>query len=168
MSISKPIYIIVAVAKNGVIGQQGHLPWRIPEDWDYMLNCTRGGIMIEGRRCYEELGGALPGRKTIVLSRRLPPLADALTATSLAHALDQAQSLPEGNIIWIAGGEQVYKEAMPLARRLYITRIDHAFEGDTHFPAWQDYFPHCLESRASSDANYRYTFEVYSKTSGCD
>lgn len=156
---AKPIYIIVACGENRVIGKDGHLPWDIPEDARYYEEMTRGGIVICGRRVYEELGKAMPERKTLVLTRdpdRSYP--DAGTAPSLPAALEQAQQASHPGPIWIAGGQKVYEEALELADKLYLTLIQEDFEGDTWFPEWNPPFSKTLSERLSSDSNYHYTF----------
>jgi dihydrofolate reductase len=157
----KPIYIIVACSENRIIGKDGGLPWSIPEDTHYFRNKVKGGIVIEGRRCFEESGEAFPDSDTIVLSR--DPLfcpRGVLTAVSLPLALELAQGLEGDGPIWICGGETIYEESLPLADKLYLTVVHANVEGDTSFPKWQDYFSAELECRESSDENYKYTFFV--------
>lgn len=158
----KPVYLIAAIAQNRVIGNQGKLPWSIPEDWQYLLDTTRGGILLLGRRCYEEFGGALPEREMVVLTRQTSEkFSDVHCAGSFEQGLAIALSLP-GQAIWIAGGQEVYREALPHAQAAYITHIHAQVPGDTFFPEdWESYFPHCQSKRDSHDANYSYTFCVY-------
>eukprot|EP00953_Heterococcus_sp_UTEX-ZZ885_P002680 1963-Heterococcus_DN1.PRE.1 len=111
----KQIYLIAAVSRNGVIGAHGRLPWSLPADRDRFLWLTAGNVIVYGRKTYEhELRRAIPGRLNIVVSS--DPnyrLEDALTATSVKHAiqLSQASTLVAAcRIIWLAGGERVYSE----------------------------------------------------------
>lgn len=172
---AKPVWAIAACGSNGVIGAAGGLPWKIAEDWEYLLDMIKGGIVINGRRCYEEaksLGGGasgtLPGvASTVVISTTLDPalVTDATVVASLDEALTVAQSLP-GSKIWIGGGRRVYAEAFKDRRvaRLYLTEIKTAFEGDVAIPEdWQDDFPTLVSSHCSHDMNHEFDFNVYSR-----
>jgi dihydrofolate reductase len=159
------INIIVACARNGVIGRKGRLPWDIPEDWGYFLEKTREGTLVFGRRCYEEMvERTKEGRHAVILSRN-PEFQPAFghKATSIPEALEIAKSL--GREIWICGGEQIYRETLPLADRLLITKIHADIEGDTHFPAWEHLFQHEDNRKDSQDSKYRYSFHTYEKRS---
>lgn len=157
----KPVYMIVACSENRIIGKDGGLPWSIPEDAAFFLNKVKGGIVIEGRRCFEETGKAFPESDTIVLSRDglfAPP--GILTAVSLPLALELAQSMEGEGPIWICGGEAIYEEGLPLADKLYLTIVHAEVEGDTRFPDWREHFTAELDRRESSDENFSYTFVV--------
>ncbi len=129
----KPVLsIIVAVARNGVIGRENRLPWRLPADLLHFKQVTMGKPMIMGRRTWESLPGLLPGRRHIVLSRDPGYRAEgAEVATSLEQALALAGEVDE---VMIIGGARLYEQALPLAQRLYLTEIDADIEGDAHFP----------------------------------
>ena len=158
---AKPVYMIVACSENRVIGRDGGLPWDLPEDSAYYATMTEGGIVIEGRKVYEELGRAMPNRKTIVLTRnperRFP---DAETASSLGAALEMAQHSAHPGPIWIAGGEQVYEEAMAVADKLFLTLVHDTYVGDTYFPEWDPPFSTILSKRTSSHKGVGFTFLV--------
>jgi len=125
--------LIAAVAANGVIGRDGKLPWRLPDDLRRFRQLTSGHSIIMGRRTWDSLGRPLPSRQNIVVTRQPSFGADgALVARSLAEALG-AVALPEP--AFCIGGGELYRTAMPLARTAYVTEIDRAFEGDTTFPA---------------------------------
>ncbi len=152
------IAFIAAVARNGVIGKNQDLPWRIPEDWAYFKKMTMGKTMLMGRKTFESLGKPLPGRKHLVITRQTdypaPPgvevyqtIADALAA----H--------PHEDIFVIGGGE-IFREMLPLADTLYITHIDQDYDGDTFFPPidpkiWKE---------ISRDPKDGYSFVVYKHT----
>ena len=162
----KPIYMIVACAENRVIGKEGGgLPWSIPEDTAYWKEQVTGGIMIEGRRCFEELGGAFPNTDTIVLSRdsSYSP-AGVLTAVSLPLAIELAQGLEGEGPIWLCGGPSVYREGMPLAEKLYQTQVHGEFEGVAYFPDWRSDFTVELERRESSYGDLSYSFLVLGRS----
>ena len=127
------ITLIVARARNGVIGRDGKLPWRLPEDLAFFKRTTMGQPIVMGRRTWESIGRPLPGRRNIVVSRRAGFLADgAETAPSLDEALRLCAGSEE---VFVIGGAQLYAEALPRAGRLIVTEIDADFEGDTHWPA---------------------------------
>ena len=160
---------MVAVALNSVIGKpDGGLPWSIPEDTAYFKKTTEGGVMIEGTVCYTELGGALPDRGTVVVSasaRKSFP--GASRASSLDVALRIADKLPYDGPVWICGGEKIYAEGLPHCSRLYITRIDKAYEGEGYkvFPSdWSKYFTRLVSSRASQYEDINFVFEVWERS----
>ncbi|GMV12900.1 MAG: dihydrofolate reductase [Polyangiaceae bacterium] len=122
---------ILAVADNGVIGSAGRLPWDHPEDREHFRLTTWGHAVLMGRRTWEEVGSALPGRENVVLSSRLVAPAGARVATSLDAALELAFALdPEPFVI---GGAALFAAAWPRVRRVYLTRIPGAPPGDTRF-----------------------------------
>ena len=153
------INLIVACARNRVIGKDGRLPWRISEDWEYFLEKTRQGTLVMGRRCYDEMGKHLLDRKVVALSRNpTQSFEHARKASSLPEALEMAQS-NDGDV-WICGGQAIYEEAMPLADRLYLTLIDAEYEGDVFFPPWEDQFTNELARREMVLDGLRLVFMV--------
>lgn len=131
------IHLIAACASNGVIGRDGTMPWHIPADLQHFKELTMGHTVIMGRRTYESIGGALPGRQNIVVSGTLQQVEQCVIVPSLAKALAAAQQTE----IFIIGGAQLYQEALPLAEQLDFTLIDASPEGDTFFPTvdWKAY-----------------------------
>jgi dihydrofolate reductase len=130
------VTLIAAVADNGVIGRGNDIPWRLPEDWRRFKRTTMGHHLIMGRRTWESIGTPLPGRTTVVISRGKPRLPEGvLLADSLETALDLARRSGDDEA-FVAGGAQIYSQALPLADRLVITRVHATPEGDTLFPAW--------------------------------
>ena len=129
------ISLIAAVAKNRVIGKDNQLLWHLPEDMRYFRETTRGKAVIMGRKTWESLPDSfrpLPGRHNIVVSRN--PSYQATGAT-LVTSLDEAKSKAgEANEVFIIGGAELYKQAMQIADRLYLTEIANNFEGDAFFP----------------------------------
>jgi dihydrofolate reductase len=125
--------LIVARARNGVIGRDGRLPWRLPEDLAFFKRTTMGHPIVMGRRTWESIGRPLPGRRNIVVSRQAGfAVAGAEVAASLAEALRLCEG---GGEVFVIGGAQLYAEALPRADRLIVTEVDADFEGDTHWPA---------------------------------
>jgi dihydrofolate reductase len=160
----KPIHLIVAVARNGVIGRNGRLPWNLPEDWAQFLEKTRGGILIHGRKCQEHHGPPLPDRAVIILSRNPNyALPGAHVAHSLPEALTLAQTLAHPGPIWIGGGAAIYRDALPLAQRVYVTEIHQDFDGDTDLP-WELFtragFTRVVEERRGAPGPIPCTFKV--------
>eukprot|EP00939_MAST-03C_sp_MAST-3C-sp1_P005558 g5558.t1 len=141
-SSSNCLNIIVAVAENGVIGKDGDLPWKhLAEDKAHLHRCIRGNVVVHGSKIYEELGGkVLPHCTTIVLSRDDRKRFDGVgaTARSLSGALRKASSLAalRGASVWILGGAEIYREALPLADVLWYTAVRSRPRGDVFFPHW--------------------------------
>jgi dihydrofolate reductase len=135
--VTRPVIaLVVAVAKNGVIGRDGRLPWRIPEDMKWFKEKTLGKPCVMGRKTWESLPKRpLPGRTNIVVTRARDYAADCAV---VAHSLDDAIAIAareNAHEISIIGGGELYAAALPLAGRIYLTRVDLAIEGDAHFPA---------------------------------
>jgi dihydrofolate reductase len=159
--------LIVAVARNGVIGKDNRLPWHIPEDLKRFRGLTMGHHIIMGRRTWESIGRPLPGRTSVVVSRRQDYSAPgALVVHSLAQALAACGPDDEAFVI---GGAQLYREALPLAQRIYLTRIEADYAGDTYFPPlpeelWQEA---SREARpAGGPAQPAYQFVVLTRVRG--
>lgn len=128
------IELIAACAKNGVIGANNKLLWRIPKDFAFFKATTMGTPVIMGRKTWESIGRALPGRLNIVITRsRTYEAKGALRVGSLNEALEAAQASGAARIC-VIGGEQIYRQALPLADRIWITLLDKSFEGDARFP----------------------------------
>lgn len=127
--------IVAAVAKNRVIGAGNALPWRLPEDLRRFKALTLGHPIVMGRKTWDSLGRPLPGRTHIVVSRdaRLRA-AGAERACSLDEAIARATTAPGSEEIFIIGGAEIYRQALPLAQRMQITEIDRDFDGDVFFP----------------------------------
>lgn len=135
-----PITMIAAVARNGTIGADGAMPWHLPEDFKRFKAITMGHTLIMGRRTYESIGRALPGRRTIVITRDPNWSApDAAVVHSIDDAIEvaldhhtTADGVPE--TLMVLGGGEIYRQLMPRADRLEITHVDVEVEGDTRFP----------------------------------
>lgn len=131
------ISLIVAMARNRVIGRDGGMPWHLPEDLRHFRELTLGKPVLMGRRTCESLGRALPGRTNVVVTRdpayRAPPGFEVYG--SLEQALAACAAAPE---IMVIGGATIYEQVFPLADRIYLTLIDRDFEGDTLFPEYDE------------------------------
>ena len=132
------VSFVVARADNGVIGQGNALPWRLPADLAHFKRLTVGKPVVMGRRTFESIGKPLPGRHNIVLTRSDWRAAGVTVVPNLAEAIAAAGMDPRARAdeIMVIGGAQVYADALPLARRVYLTEVHAAPEGDTELPAF--------------------------------
>jgi dihydrofolate reductase len=125
---------IAAVAENGVIGRDNELPWRLSADLKRFKKLTMGHHLIMGRKTYESIGGPLPGRTSIVITRNRDY--QAAPGVLLAHSFEEALRRAEGEEeVFVIGGASVYREGVARADRLYLTRVHADVSGDTLFPA---------------------------------
>jgi dihydrofolate reductase len=146
------ICAILAMSQNRVIAREGRLPWDLPEDLAFFKKMTLEHPVIMGRKTYESMGQALPNRVNIVISRdKNYTLSDALTTLSLDTAIKLAKE-KEKNEVFIIGGASIYAQALPLADKLYITKIKGVYEGDTYFPDYAE-FKTVLSEKKSTDGN---------------
>jgi dihydrofolate reductase len=125
--------LIVAVARNGVIGKDGGLPWHVSEDLKHFKKTTHGHAVIMGRKTHDSIGRPLPKRRNIVVTRQTGTLFPGCEA---AHSLDEAIALARttDDCPFIIGGASLYEEALPLATELHLTTIDEDVDGDAYFP----------------------------------
>ena len=156
---------IAAVARNGVIGADGDIPWRIPADWRRFKALTTGHTLVMGRKTYDSIGRPLPGRTTVVVTRDRRWRGDGvLAAPSLEEALALA-SAREDEVVWVAGGGEVYAAAWDRLDRLEITTVDVEPEGAVLLPvidplAWCETAREEHESKGDIPA---YAFVSYSR-----
>lgn len=126
------IIVIAAIAANRVIGKEGKIPWHLPADLCHFKRTTMGHPLVMGRKTFESIGAALPGRRTVVISReQARPAVGYETVASLAEAL---RLLENEEKVFIAGGGEIYRQALPLADKVVLTVIDRSYAGDTFFP----------------------------------
>lgn len=135
---------VVACSENRVIGTQGGLPWNIPEDMKFFRETTKGHIMIMGRKTFDSFNGrALPNRYHIVITRdpskQSFPSTDSspvVFVSSIQEAVEHAKPLTSkwGDEVFIIGGGEIYKQAMPVTDKIYLTLIHREFPGDTYYP----------------------------------
>jgi dihydrofolate reductase len=152
--------LIAAVAENGVIGANGTLPWRLPDELAHFKRSTLGKPVVMGRRTFESLGRALPGRTNVVLSRSSdfrPP--GVLVARDLDAALALVSDAPE---VVVIGGAALYAEALPRAQRIYLTRVHARPDGDVTFPAldpsdWRE----SLVLEHPADGRHAFAFTIF-------
>lgn len=132
------IVLVVAVSKNGVIGRDGGLPWRLSSDLKLFRQLTMGKPVVMGRKTWESIGRPLDGRLNIVVTRGAPVAVEGVqTAAGLDDALAMARARAEADgidEIAVIGGGEIYRQALPKADRVYLTEVDIEVKGDTTFP----------------------------------
>jgi len=154
------ISIIAAVSSNNVIGKDNKLPWYIPEDLEWFKSNTLGKPVIMGRKTHESIGKKLPGRLNIVISNNkgYRPLHNMVkTYSSLAEAIQAHQDFEE---LVIIGGEQIYREALPLASKIYLTSVYKHVEGDAFFPEIDMCQWNIVERKMAMYFSYTYEFQI--------
>ncbi len=134
MTTRAPLGLVVAVARNGGIGKNNALPWRIPEDLKRFKALTLGHPVIMGRATHESIGKPLVERRNIVVSTTRSAFPGCEVVRSLDEALTLAQS--SDAMPMIIGGARLYAEALPLATHLFLTEVDRDVDADTFFPSW--------------------------------
>lgn len=128
------IYLVAAIAANGIIGANGRLPWRLPGELQHFKKLTMGHPIIMGRRTWESLGRPLPGRENIVVTTTPDYQAEG---AAVARSLDAAIALCLGEpVVFVIGGTRLFAEALPIARGMVLTEIRRDYEGDTVFPSY--------------------------------
>jgi len=159
------IALIAAVARNGVIGVDNRLPWRLPEDMKRFRALTSGHSVIMGRRTWESIGRPLRRRQNIVVTRvDRPPVEGVEFARSLDDALSRAR-LPDP--VFVIGGETLYREALPRAKLIYLTEIQRDFDGDARFPAfdrsqWRE-LSRTMHRTLDAPEGFAYHFAAYER-----
>ncbi|MES9923155.1 MAG: type 3 dihydrofolate reductase [Candidatus Thiodiazotropha endolucinida] len=158
------ISLIAAVANNGVIGVDNGLPWRLPADLQHFKSLTMGKPIIMGRRTWESLPGLLPGRRHIVVTgNRDYRAVDCELVHSVDEALQVAGEVPE---VMIVGGGGLYRQVLPRANRLYLTRVEADVAGDAFFPEidWSEWQEVSRDSHPADERNqFAYTFIVLNR-----
>lgn len=156
--------IVAAVAKNGVIGANNALPWRLPADLARFKALTLGHTVVMGRRTWQSLPRALPGRQNVVVTH-----GDGLVAADadVVHSFDEAMRIARMPLpVFCIGGAGLFHEAMALADVLYMTEIDRDFAGDVHFPAFdRTQWRETAREDARSADGWAYAFVTYERTS---
>ena len=125
------VTIVVAIAENHAIGKDNKLLWHLPKDLKHFKEITSGGTVIMGRKTYDSVGKPLPNRRNIIITRQQIEIAGCEVVNSLQAALDLCRDHKE---VFIVGGAEIYKQAMPLTDRIYLTIVHENFEADTYFP----------------------------------
>lgn len=155
--------MIFAMDNNRLIGRDNDLPWHLPADLAYFKGITTGHPVLMGRKTFESIGRPLPNRHNIIVTRDTSYQAEGV---EIFHSLDAALEAYRDQEVFIIGGSEIYKLALPIASKLYITQIDDVFEGDAYFPeidqsAWEL----VSEEQGITDERnpYTYYFQVYER-----
>ncbi len=159
---TQKVSIIVALAKNHVIGKDNQIPWHIPADLQYFKKITLGKPMIMGRKNYESIGRPLPGRKNIILTRDKNFSAEGCT---IVHSKEEAVAATDGAAeIMIIGGGAIYEMFMDDADMLYLTEIDSEVDGDVFFPEYdKSQWKEVSREAGENNMGWSYDYVVYSR-----
>ena len=158
---SPSLGLIAAIARNGVIGHDGDLPWRLPDDLKHFKRTTLGQVLIMGRKTWESLPGALPGRHSVVLTRDGDYRAEGATVVQTLEAALAVAATHAGASAIVAGGAEIYALALPRVSRMWLTRVDAEVEGDVRFPAWdEDAFERISAEAHAEDARHAHAFVI--------
>jgi dihydrofolate reductase len=158
------VSLIAAMAKNRAIGIDNGLPWHLPADLRRFKALTTGHTLIMGRKTFESLRGPLPWRTTIVLTRRqdyAPP------GVIVSRSIDEALARAAGDEVFVAGGEEIFRQTLDRADRLYLTRIEKDFPGDTYFPELDESAWRLVEREdheATAEIPFAYSFEIWERS----
>ena len=130
------IILIAAMTKRRVIGKNNALPWNIPEELQHFRTQTLDSTVIMGRKTYDSIGRLMPKRHNIIVSRSSPSIPGADVCSSLDEAIKKAKTY--GKTIFIIGGAQIFKEALPIADKMYLSYMKRDYDGDTYFPEFDE------------------------------
>ena len=136
---NRPFKAIAAMSLNRVIGAGNAIPWHLPEDFKWFKQVTTGQVIVMGRKTFESIGRALPNRLTIVLSRQ-PQSIPGVTVLPGLESIDPNAPGLAGRQVFICGGGEIYRQALPLCSDLFLTVVQRNVEGDTFFPAFEEDF----------------------------
>lgn len=159
------ISLLVAMDKNRLIGKDNQLPWHLPADLAYFKKVTMGHPIIMGRKTFESIGRPLPGRTNIILTRNQNY---EIEGCEVMRSIDDVKKMDEkmNEELFVIGGAEIFKEVLPFADRLYITKIEEVFEGDAFFPEindneWEEI---SVTQGVTDEKNpYRYAYHVYGR-----
>jgi dihydrofolate reductase len=151
------VKIIVAMSKNRVIGDSNTLIWHLPEDLKRFRQLTTGNTIVMGRKTYESIGKPLPNRRSIIITRDTDY---SVEGCEVVNSLEEALLL-SNNDCFIIGGGEIYRQAIDIADRIYLTLINKEFEGDTSFPETKDWVEISYEYFSNDD--FEYSFIQYER-----
>lgn len=155
------VKIIVAVSKNGIIGDSGDLVWNLPQDLKRFKEITSGHAVVMGRKTHQSIGKILPNRRNIIITRNATFIS---TDCEIVNSVEEALLLTGGDCFIIGGGE-IYKQTLSLATQLYMTLVDSEFKGDTEFPpVTPEWYITKREDFVATEKNpYNHSFILYEK-----
>ncbi len=158
------VSLVVAHAENRTIGRGGKLPWHLPADLQFFKRLTTNHTIVMGRKTYESIGRPLPNRRSIVITRDPGYRADGV---DIAPSLEEALAMAAGDDdVFIIGGAEVFEQGIPLAERIYLTKIHAQVEGDVWFPPIDEgeWTVISREDHAADDRHaYAFTFITYQR-----
>jgi dihydrofolate reductase len=160
------ISLVVAASENNVIGKDNRLLWHLPNDMKFFKNTTWGMPVIMGRKTYESLGKPLAGRTNIIMTRDAAWSAPGTKVTSNMEEAMQLAAETDAKEVFVIGGGEIFKQVLPQANRVYLTRVHTSIEGDTFFPElpqkdWQLLTQ--LDFAADAKHKYGYSFQVWQR-----
>jgi len=157
------ISLIAAFAEEGVIGKDGEIPWTLKEDLKHFRSKTEGCSVVMGRKTYESIGRPLPNRLNIVMTKNPKMLEGVKEVSNRWEALEIASSY--SNEVFIIGGEKIYEEFLPIATKMYLTKIDIKTKGDAFFPKWNvnDWEELSRQDKEDLNQNIKYCFLEYKR-----
>jgi dihydrofolate reductase len=158
---SEMISIIVAMDKNRLIGRNNRIPWQIHEDLTYFRKTTMGHVVVMGRKTHESLGKPLDGRTNVVLTRQADYRCKECT---ILHSVQEVLDLFPDQEVFVIGGTEIFKEFLPYAKRLYLTKIDKTYEGDAWFPEFdeQEWILDSYDNHTTNDRSHtNFAFLIY-------
>jgi len=158
----KTITLIAAMSNDRGIGLDGRMPWHLPGELKHFKNATMGKPIVMGRKTWESIGRALPGRQNIVVSRDPDFSAEGC---DVCGSLQRGIAIARGSEVMVIGGGELYRQALPLANRMILTLVDSVFSADTWFPEWDRSDWVLLSQRVvKADADNPYGYEVQELT----
>ena len=150
------ISLIAAMGKNRIIGKDNSLPWKLPEDMKRFKELTQGKPVVMGRKTFESIGKPLPNRKNIILTNDKNYKKEGCI---IVHSVQEALIPSKGDKeIMVIGGEQIFKEFLPIANRMYLTFIDENFEGDAYFPEYNKNEWKEIKKEEHKNEKYKFVF----------
>lgn len=162
--------LVAAVAENGVIGRGSELPWeKIPADMRFFRRLTMGHHLLMGRRTFDTLGGALPGRISVVITRGDLAASHGVRVVGTPEEAIRVAVAAGDEEPFVVGGGEIYRQLLPRVERMYITRIHARFAGDTFFPPYQESewkLVSCKDHEPDETSPYRLSFLVYDRVAG--
>lgn len=160
------ISLVAAYANGRVIGKAGQLPWHLPADSRYFKQLTMGHTVVMGRKTFDSMGQPLPGRRNVVMTGRRD---FSYPGVEVVHDVAAALALADTTEFFVVGGEDIYRQFLPFADRLYITEIELEVAGDTFFPAWDERSFRLISQRSGHlDARNTlpHTYLIYERIAG--
>ncbi len=158
--------IIVAMDRNGLIGRDGDLPWRLSSDLKHFKQITMGKPIVMGRKTHESIGRPLPGRDNIIITRNHAYAAEGCV---VLHSMQQVSAIYAGREVMLIGGAELYAQTLDMANRLYLTEVHAELAGDTYFPRWSRKDWHEIDRQdfnADEKNEHDYSFVVLERRAG--